>query len=161
MVARWSWYEGLDAGWSASKTRAAIEQFIERLWKLGKRLIVLGESPSYGIEVANCPDTLPTLAAERSVCDPHRFLATFRMHNDVLQRVPMGLPGVLYYDLNALVCPMGVCRRYDENGRAMYSDDNHVHGAQMARMVMEREGVPGIFRRHSLVAPMRPAPLKA
>jgi peptidoglycan/LPS O-acetylase OafA/YrhL len=123
----------------AADVREGVLRTLRPLSAAGARIALLRDTPEFPFDVTSCvaraerhswyPSDVCDLPAA-TVLDPRIYAAE--------QSAAASLPGIRLIDLDATLCPRGVCKAV-VNGRVMYRDTHHLAGKSAASLEAQLE----------------------
>jgi len=112
-------------------------EFISRLQKNGKRVILFKDIPDLDFNIDTCfnvrPFSLVPVSNKRSDCyiSENEFLARMEPYDQIIELIQKEFPLLQIYDPRPIFCKAGICRALDD-GLPLYFNGDHVNrlGAQ-------------------------------
>ena len=125
---------------------SCIESTIDKLLEMNKKVLLVGDTPFFPDLKKQCPNQQPPINPLFEWCIKSKPLKEFDIvkKNLILQNISFNKKGVLYWDFNDVLCPLGVCKSYYRTVR-MYADDSHLNygfSELAAKDYVENNGVP-------------------
>lgn len=143
--ASWTYYAGLSPTFVE-----AFHSTVRELTAAHKHVILIGKAPVLPSFDRRCRQKALTFPLKRCPAIRLPMLEFVAQANDALKHFAEATPNVEYFDVNAFLCPNGLCSSHDREGQLQYYDPSHLSLAgswKLGAFIVRTAGVPPLLSR--------------